>query len=757
MITQKIFTPTTVILFLGYVLLLAYFNFIDVYHHDFFTTGFTVVAYNLFRCFFIFYLIWLFYAAGDLFLGLMLGNSYRTAMTLENTLLAFFSGVGLWHIVLLFIGFAGFYTRTLMALMTLLVFAVSLPRLTQWVQWVRFSQSKLTPFYWRGWLVLLIPMVLFLLTKGLYPAGGHDYYNHYFPYYLKVVESGSILPNEVWYHFYYSKGDALFFLSMLLTDPLAPQLATTALMIAGAAMIFSLLKKSAQNWPLLPWIGAALYITFLIYTPGPQRQEGWADLEKAHEPASVLMLAMLWVTIGLAKAQAWRKWGLSLIFSMSALVLINPFLAPIAGAYLFLATLVFYWRNKKTAALWLFAGMVVTGVWFIFLSAINYYLTGVPDEQKLLAYLPFINFQKVNHWGVVMEILKFHWDRTGMVANQLHLISGHFLHVYFTYIRLDIWGPLLLLACVLLGFNYYSPTRRVAMFAALDKTTLYTCGGFLTLVLLLSLVIGRDQAFSYYRFTIFSYAPMLCFSLLLIAAGLHQTKFATGVLLAGFIIAWLVLKPFMNFEIGKIQQVMTNTLRFATGQYSLADGYRNQQGWPGRMPWGAIYPGAEQVWAQLPPGTRIWSMHENSYCMLPGCRMETYPSYRFSPHSPSIFYSQPQAAKDWLKQEGLNYFFFSRSLNLTDPLPLAPLFSPTHIADYLGIAWTNGKDTLLTWKEQARYPIDASWLERYQQSMHDSRIIQSFPYDQIHTTLETLAIKSRLEKSDIPWYHSGWK
>ncbi len=90
MITQKIFTPTTVILFLGYVLLLAYFNFIDVYHHDFFTTGFTVVAYNLFRCFFIFYLIWLFYAAGDLFLGLMLGNSYRTAMTLENTLLAFF-------------------------------------------------------------------------------------------------------------------------------------------------------------------------------------------------------------------------------------------------------------------------------------------------------------------------------------------------------------------------------------------------------------------------------------------------------------------------------------------------------------------------------------------------------------------------------------------------------------------------------------------------------------------------------------------
>jgi len=752
----KKISPLIWIGFLGYALLLVYFNFIDIYHYYFFTKGSLVVAYNIVRLLFIFYLMLLFYATGDFFLRAMMRNNYRNIMTLDNALLAFFSGLGLWHIVLLFIGFAGLYTRALMAAMTLLLFAASLPRLNQCLHFIRTNRS---PVYWQGWLVFLIPLFFFLITKGLYPAGGHDYYNHYFPYYLRVIESNTIMPNDVWYHFYYSKGDGLFFLSMLLTDPLAPQLATTALMIAGAAMIFTSLKPSANEWPLLPWISAALYIAFLIYTPGPQRQGGWADLEKAHEPASVLMFAMIWITMGLtntlAKGQEERKWGLTLILTMSALVLINPFLAPYACIYLGIAAVIFYLRNKKLVALWLFAGMIAAGLWFLFLSTVNFYLTGVPDEQKLLIYLPFINFQKVNDWGVVMEILKFHWDRNGMLANQLHLISGHFLHVYFTYIRLDVWGPLLLLACVVWGLSYRSQTWHAAMRKAIDKTAIYACGGFLMLVLLLSLSIGRDQHFSYYRYTIFSYAPMLCFCLLILSAGLRQTKFATLFLVLGFIIAWLPLKPFMNYEIEKIQPVLSNGIRFITGQYSIADGYRNQSGWPGRMPWGAIYPGAEKACTLLPPHTRIWSMHENSYCMLPNCRMETYPSYRLSKHSPLIFYGQPQAAKDWLSKEGLNYFFFSHSLNLTDPLPLAPLFSPAHIADYLGIVWTNGNDTLLTWKEQARSPINAMWLEQYKQSIHNSNIIQSFPYKEIHIELETLAKKPRLEKSDIPWYHAG--
>src|SRR5438552_2067105 len=89
--------------------------------------------------------------------------------------------------------------------------------------------------------------------------------------------------------------------------------------------------------------------------------------------AYISPVAMIWITMGLAKVQDERKWGLALVLSLSALVIINPFLAPYACIYLSVAAFVFYLRNKKLAALWLFAGMLVAGAWLLFLSAINFY------------------------------------------------------------------------------------------------------------------------------------------------------------------------------------------------------------------------------------------------------------------------------------------------------------------------------------------------------------------------------------------------
>src|SRR5262249_40672654 len=141
-----------------------------------------------------------------------------------------------------------------------------------------------------AWKVLLVVMLacvvaLFIAVKGLYPAGGHDYYTHYFYYYMSVLRHESLLPNEVWYHFYYSKGAGLYFLAMLLSDPLAPQLVTTAFIAAGALTVGVMLERAAPG-TLFPWLGASLYIAFLIYTPGPPeslRHGGWGDLEKLHE------------------------------------------------------------------------------------------------------------------------------------------------------------------------------------------------------------------------------------------------------------------------------------------------------------------------------------------------------------------------------------------------------------------------------------------------------------------------------------------
>ena len=61
-------------------------------------------------------------------------------------------------------------------------------------------------------LVFAAVAALFLCIKVLYPNGGNDYYDNYFYYYARVMQSGPLMPNDVWYHFYYSKGAGLFFL-----------------------------------------------------------------------------------------------------------------------------------------------------------------------------------------------------------------------------------------------------------------------------------------------------------------------------------------------------------------------------------------------------------------------------------------------------------------------------------------------------------------------------------------------------------------
>lgn len=667
---------------------------------------------------FVAYLIWLFYAAGDFVLR------SRGSMTLASALLGFFTGVGIWHIVLLFAGFAGFYTRPIMTAASIAVFAFSLPKLNKLLN--QFSESR-APVYWPGWLLLMVPLLAFLITKGLYPAGGHDYYNHYFQFYKQVIATGSIMPNDVWYQFYYSKGAGLFFLSMLLTDPLAPQLATTAMICASAAMVYAILNQSA-SWRLLPWIGVALYLTFLIYTPGPDaslHQGGWGDLEKPHEPAAVLMFAIIWISINLAKTQEWRRYGIALIFSVSALVLISPVMAVFSAAYLSMTALYFFVNHRKQAAYWSAGGVIIAVSWFLFLLLVNYVLTGVPQDQGLIQFWPIINFDKVKEWGVLFELLMLRSGITGLLAHQEHL-SVAFAYKIFVYLRLDIWGPLFLYAIMLFGWQKKKGT--------IDKTSLYACGGFLLQIALLAFIIGREQSVSFYRFTSFTYAPMLCFCLLLLSPVLHHRTASV----IGMIIIFLAML-INNFNGGNLGRVLNNSLHFASGEYSIADAYTNQRGWPGRMPWGGIYPAAEVVWSQVPPNTRIWTLNQHSYCMLPDCRFEGHMSYRFSSHADIVYFGYPNEAKAVLQREHLNYFFISNSLALSDPLPLAPLFSVNHIAHYLGIAWTDGDNTLLTWKEDASMPIDTKWLHRYSQQVKASQSVKLFPYQQMLEEMEKAA------------------
>ncbi len=114
-------------------------------------------------------------------------------------------------------------------------------------------------------LVLTITSIFLIFSNGLFPAViDNDVYEHYYHYYRKVLESGNVWPNEVWYHFYLSKGAGLIFISNLLSDFTSSQLVSLLYVLMISLILFQLLLFVLESftWSLLGLIlfhGGILY------------------------------------------------------------------------------------------------------------------------------------------------------------------------------------------------------------------------------------------------------------------------------------------------------------------------------------------------------------------------------------------------------------------------------------------------------------------------------------------------------------------
>jgi hypothetical protein len=76
---------------------------------------------------------------------------------------------------------------------------------------------------------------------------------------------------------------------------------------------------------------------------------------------------------------------------------------------------------------------------------------------------------------------------------------------------------------------------------------------------------------------------------------------------------------------------------------------------------------------------------------------------------------------------------------------LSPLFSPDNIAQNLGVRWTDGTTTLLTWLGPGVQPLDKAWLADYRHAVEESGTARSFPYEAMKK------IFARLNATPHPW------
>ncbi|HTC03346.1 MAG TPA: hypothetical protein VK749_08085 [Xanthobacteraceae bacterium] len=744
-------------LILGFIGVVAWFDGVDFYHRHFFETGPIVAVDNVVRIAFVAILSWLIYAPGAAIAALAMSTDERAALTPpERAVLGFGIGLGIWHVAMLILGLLGLYYRPLIVGLCLAVVVASARHFADVaiVGWRLFAlgfaglrQGHATPKR-IGIILIAVAAVWLLLLRGLFPGGGGDYYTHYFYYYLEVLNNHGLAPNDVWYHYYYSKGSGLAFLGMLLTDPEAPALTTYPCVVFAAAAIATLAARIAPN-SLWPAAGAVIYLFYYLVSFGA---DGGGQLQKDHEEIAALVALTAWA-LCMERYAAPRPFRIMAAAAAIAAAVITPPIAIVLG---FFIGLLAAWSmvRRQWSDMWGY-GVVVAAVAGAVLAVlvVGYLQTGLASDQALDLMLRFADTARLDRWGVIPQIIAVAWIRDNYLQWE-QPFGRATLQEIADFMRLRFLWPFLtgpLIAVVVLrmsgavaGWRLTAP--RDASSALLTRQTAWRLVGLVVLLVAVAVLAGRNQSLSFARLSSF-FVPVLV--MLAIAGSVWGLSWplsrrddtvlrlaVPAILLVGTFVAWQSHAHWMS----PLRRDTANAVRFFAGSYSLGEAYSYANS---LYAFGAINPGALAAAQQLPYGTPIWSTNVDSYCMVPGCLIESAISFKMSGRLDEILGGDPDLAKQRLQEAGLNYFLFMKDYRMIDLLPFSRLFAPDTIGSYLGVKWSDGSTFLLTWIGPDTRPLGPDFLDAYTRRRAEPDVLRWFRFDELAPVIAAIAPRMR--------------
>ena len=725
----------------GFLALVSWFDVVDVYHLHFFDAGLIMAADNVARIIFVGIFWWLIYVPGAAIAAFVMSPSERVALTpAERGVLGFGIGVGIWHVVMLILGALNWYYRPVIDGLCLIVLVASARHFTDVTLAGRrllarhFAQplrARVTPQA-IGSILIAVVGALVLLQRGLYPAGGGDYYTHYFYYYLAVLKNHGLMPNNVWYHYYYSKGSGLAFLGMLLSDPEAPALTTFPCVMCAAIAIATLMRRVAPN-SLWPAAGALTYLLF--YLVGLDFGSAEGEFQKDHEEVTALVVLFTWALCMESCGPPLPCRIMAAASAIAAAILtqaVGIFLGLFAGVLCAWSLVHRQWRDMLGYA---YVGVAIaTAVLGMFV--LSYRMTGLASDQPLDLMLRFADPTRLDRWGVIPQIIMVAWIRDNYEALVQPLGWGVFKELALT-MRLEVLWPFLAAPAIAVllrratdtwtaGRLTLSPDPAAVSLAAAITIRLAV---LLALLALIALSMGRAQSVSFGRLSTFLVPLWALFG---IAGSVWALSWPSGRRLDP--LGWLVLPVVLLVVVvhgwqkaenwvGRLPRETQLSLQFFIGQFSLADAYKFGF-------FGGINPGALAAAQQLPYDTPIWSTNA-SYCMAPGCLIESVVSFKMSGRLDEILGGAPELARQKLQEAGLNYFLFMKDYRLLDVLPYSRLFAPETIGRYLGVKWTDGATFLLTWIGPHTSPIGSDFLQAYRRSLNEPESPLWFAFNEL--------------------------
>ena len=602
-----------------------------------------------------------------------------------------------------------------------------------------------------GIILIGIAAVWLMLLRGLFPGGGGDYYTHYFYYYLEVLKNHGLAPNDVWYHYYYSKGSGLTFLGMLLTDREAPALTTYPCVVFAAVAIATLAVRMAPH-SLWPAAGAVVYLFYYLVSFSA---DGGGQFQKDHEEIAALVTLTAWALCMELRAVP-RPFRIMAAVTAIAAALITPPIAILLG---FFVGLLAAWSmvRRRWSDMWGYCAVVAAiAAAVLAVFVVSYLQTGLASDQALDLMLRFADPARLDRWGVIPQIVAVVWIRDNYLQWEppfgwatLQEIAD-FMRLRFLWPFLT--GPIIAVVVLrvsgaLTGWRLTAP--RDAGPALLTKQTTWRLLALVALLVAVAVVAGRAQSLSFARLSSF-FVPVLV--MLAIAGSVWGLSWpltrrddavlrliAPALLLVGTLVAW---QSHAHWT-APLRRETANDMRFLAGSYSLAEAYSHANS---PYSFGAINPGALAAAQQLPYGTPIWSTNVDSYCMVPGCLIESVISFKMSGRLDEILGGDPELAKLRLQEAGLDYFLFMKDYRMIDLLPFSRLFASETIGRYLGVKWSDGSTFLLTWIGPDTTPIEPDFLEAYVRRRAEPEVARWFRFAELAPVIATIAPRMRAAK-----------
>ena len=636
------------------------------------------------------YLAWVFFAAGHLIIGWFNGHKLMHGIDgLDAAIARCFLGISSVQLFVIVLGFSGLLYESVAIAFTAVFFFFSWPLLltskSQFRVYLKNSDF-LNRENWVEWALAILLCIIagyVFFSKVIFPTFDWDTIMHYNQYFAEVVRNHNLNPNNVWYHYFYSKGAGAFILGILLSDQDGHKLITYISLVYACMALWSLLATFNSRK-----ISLAFMLAYLgIYVSN----DAWYIFDKQHVMMSCMITGLLWAGLRYSTAYENTKhvWMYVSIFMVIATIVFVPttvgILLPVYG----LVTLFNAWNNRRTEAIHYGTLMLTALLTIVVWLAINYISTGMFEITPVEPNLNVADQKVLSQWTSPYMAL---W----MIEGFPHKLTS-FFSSSLNIKELQAWAVNLLHIDELLWLKHLKYLIVACVFCYLAQPSLFSIrklDAYVRLIAAILMVIGFGFAFSltmnqpisiarYFIFTTPLILLIVTTSIVMITERtIHETRHnAIYLVFTLLVVGNIHLTPPDSIP-------KRSVLGFAFGTKTYKDAYDSK----------SLFSEDALTASRLTnPDDRIMSsnpMHQ-SYAIA-GRPMEVELNYSYHDWHTMVF-DQPAAARAAYKKEGIKYFYFDFTYPVNGMMPFSPLLYKDSVLSNLYVVWHSKNAYLLGW------------------------------------------------------------